>query len=54
MSDREIDLRQALRGDGGKQEIKTLLAQAIHNKPAHHHLNEALSPRDRTMAQIGG
>jgi cyclic pyranopterin phosphate synthase len=54
MSDREIDLRQALRGSGGKQEIQALLAQAIHNKPARHHLDEALSPRDRTMAQIGG
>lgn len=54
MSDREIDLRQALREGGGAAEIKPLLAQAIRSKPARHHLDEALSPRDRTMAQIGG
>jgi cyclic pyranopterin phosphate synthase len=54
MSDQEIDLRQALRQAGGETEIKRLLAQAIRSKPARHHLDEALSPRDRTMAQIGG
>jgi len=35
--------------------VKGILARAIHSKPAHHHLGEALSPpQDRTMAQIGG
>lgn len=54
MSDQEIDLRGPLRAGAGLSEIKTLLAQAIHHKPQRHHLDESLSPRDRTMAEIGG
>ena len=53
MSDKEIDLREALRG-GDAGAVKSLLAEAIHRKPLSHHLDEALAPRDRTMAQIGG
>ena len=54
MSDNEIDLREALRGDDNVDAVRSLLAEAIHRKPSSHHLNEALAPRDRTMAQIGG
>jgi cyclic pyranopterin phosphate synthase len=54
MSDREIDLRSALRAGADVEEIGTLLAQAIRSKPQRHHLDEAPAPRDRTMAQIGG
>jgi GTP 3',8-cyclase len=54
MSDREIDLRGALRAGADQIEIQALLARAIDHKPARHHLDEAASPTDRTMAQIGG
>ncbi|MGD8596107.1 MAG: GTP 3',8-cyclase MoaA [Anaerolineae bacterium] len=54
MSDKEIDLREAIRGDKDTETVKSLLAEAIRRKPLSHHLNEAIAPRDRTMAQIGG
>jgi cyclic pyranopterin phosphate synthase len=54
MSEEEIDLRTPLRAGADLDAIKALLAQAIQRKPQRHHLNEAASPRDRTMAQIGG
>jgi cyclic pyranopterin phosphate synthase len=54
LNEREIDLRAALRAGAGVETIRDLLAQAIQSKPKRHHLEEALAPRDRTMAQIGG
>jgi cyclic pyranopterin phosphate synthase len=54
MSTEEIDLRRPLRSGAGLEEIKDLLGQAIVRKPQGHHLLESISPRDRTMAQIGG
>jgi GTP 3',8-cyclase len=54
LSDREIDLREPLRAGAGIDELKVILRQAIRSKPKGHHLDEALSPHDRTMAQIGG
>jgi cyclic pyranopterin phosphate synthase len=54
MSDREIDLRQALRSGADLEAVQAILAQAIHLKPQRHHLEEARAPRDRTMSQIGG
>ena len=54
MDEREIDLRAVLRSGAGLEAIKSLLTQAIQSKPKNHHLHEALAPRDRTMAQIGG
>lgn len=54
MSSEEIDLRAPLRAGAGLEEIKDLLGQAIFRKPRSHHLADAVSPRDRTMAQIGG
>jgi cyclic pyranopterin phosphate synthase len=54
MSDQEIDLAGPLRAGAGLQEIKAILSQAIRSKPERHYLDEALSPYDRTMAQIGG
>jgi len=55
LSDYEIDLRPALRDSLDLEAVKSILAQAIRSKPAHHHLGEALSPpQERTMAQIGG
>jgi cyclic pyranopterin phosphate synthase len=54
LSDREIDLKPALRAGAGLEEVKCVLAQAIRAKPQSHHLDQAPSPRDRAMAQIGG
>lgn len=52
--EREVDLRAALRSGADVEAVKRLLSQAIQSKPKRHHLHEALTPRDRTMAQIGG
>jgi cyclic pyranopterin phosphate synthase len=54
MSEEEIDLLTPLRDGADLDAVKALLAQAIQRKPQRHRLNEAGSPRDRTMAQIGG
>jgi cyclic pyranopterin phosphate synthase len=54
LSDREIDLRGPLRARADLAEVQRLLTEAIHDKPRRHRLDEALSPRNRTMAQIGG
>jgi GTP 3',8-cyclase len=54
MSDQEIDLREPLRAGAGLDALKAILSQAIRSKPERHHLDQALSPHDRTMAQIGG
>lgn len=54
LNEREIDLRAALRSGADVETVRDLLAQAIQSKPKRHHLEEALAPRDRTMAQIGG
>lgn len=54
MSEEEIDLRGPLRAGASNQELKDLLTQAIQRKPQRHHLDQALGPQDRTMAQIGG
>jgi GTP 3',8-cyclase len=54
MSDYEIDLGGPLRAGAGLDELKAILSQAIRSKPEGHHLDQSLSPHDRTMAQIGG
>ncbi len=54
MSAQEIDLRPPLRAGADLETVKGLLAQAIRCKPERHRLDEALSPQDRTMAEIGG
>jgi cyclic pyranopterin phosphate synthase len=54
MSEEEIDLRTPLRDGADLEAVKALLAEAILRKPQRHQLHEAASPRDRTMAQIGG
>jgi cyclic pyranopterin phosphate synthase len=54
MSSQEIDLHARVRAGGGDDEIRTLLAHAVQLKPRQHHLAEAQSPQDRTMAEIGG
>jgi cyclic pyranopterin phosphate synthase len=54
LSDHEVDLTLPLRAGAGLDMIQSLLAQAIRDKPEGHRLAEALSPQDRTMAEIGG
>ncbi len=54
LSDKEIDLRGVLRVRGSLEELKSLLALAIHRKPQRHHLAEAHSPRAQAMSEIGG
>jgi cyclic pyranopterin phosphate synthase len=54
MSDDEIDLGAPLRAGAGLEEIRALLAQAIHHKPESHRLAEQVAPQARSMAQIGG
>ena len=54
LNEREVDLRTTLRSGATLETVKGLLTQAIQSKPRRHHLDEALAPRDRTMAQIGG
>jgi GTP 3',8-cyclase len=54
LSDYEIDLGGPLRAGASFVELKEILSRAIRSKPEGHHLDELLSPHDRTMAQIGG
>jgi cyclic pyranopterin phosphate synthase len=54
MSAEEIDLSPALRAGSDLDAVRALLAEAIQHKPRGHRLAEHLSPRDRTMAEIGG
>lgn len=54
LDEQELDLRAALRSGASLEAVKGLLTQAIQSKPKGHHLHQALAPRDRIMAQIGG
>ncbi len=54
LDESEIDLRAVLRSGADLEAIQRILTQAIQSKPEHHHLHEALAPRNRTMAQLGG
>jgi len=54
LSDREIDLRSALRAGATQEELETLIGQAIMAKPERHRLVEQATPSARIMAQIGG
>jgi cyclic pyranopterin phosphate synthase len=54
LNDAEIDLRGPLRAGAGLETVKAILAQAIRDKPARHHLDEAQPPQKRNMSEIGG
>lgn len=54
LNSHEIDLRGPVRAGAGQAQIRELLAQAIRAKPQRHYLDQALSPLDRAMAEIGG
>jgi cyclic pyranopterin phosphate synthase len=54
LSDDEIDLRTSLRRGAGVVEIKELLLRGVERKPREHHLAQSVTPRRRTMSQLGG
>lgn len=51
---REIDLKGALRGGGGREELKRLFRKALRLKPADYREAAGASRSGRAMAQIGG
>lgn len=53
-SSSEIDLRSALRGGAGDQELADLFTQAIKAKPHRHNFSQGWDNKDRIMSQIGG
>ena len=54
MSEHEIDLRTPLRAGVDMGALKNLIKAAIRRKPPRHDLGRTPSPRNRTMAEIGG
>ncbi|MFQ5736490.1 MAG: GTP 3',8-cyclase MoaA [Thermodesulfobacteriota bacterium] len=54
-SDREVDLRAAMRGGAGDEVIEELLFRAVMEKPQGHQINENVFKKcSRTMSLIGG
>lgn len=54
MSDEEVNTREMLRANCSKEQLKGLICEAIARKPRGHRLIEGISPRLRTMSQVGG
>jgi cyclic pyranopterin phosphate synthase len=54
LNDDELDVRQALRTGGGQAAVQEILLKAVGLKPTGHRLDEGVSPRARSMFQIGG
>jgi cyclic pyranopterin phosphate synthase len=54
LNDDELDVKKALRNGGGADEVSRILVRAIGLKPTGHRLDEGVSPRSRSMFQIGG
>jgi cyclic pyranopterin phosphate synthase len=54
LTDREIDLRAAIRGGEGEEGIRRGILAALESKPDAHHLGDGNRPRKRKMTQIGG
>ncbi len=54
LSDREVDLRQALRSGVDDQELAELLRRSVADKPERHCLGEDYQPGQRKMQGIGG
>jgi len=54
LSDDELDVKKALRNGGGAAEVAEILGRAVTLKPTGHRLDEGVSPRSRSMFQIGG
>jgi cyclic pyranopterin phosphate synthase len=54
LNDDELDVKKALRNGGGAAEVAEILLRAVGLKPTGHRLDEGVSPRSRSMFQIGG
>ncbi len=54
LSDQEVDVRQALRGGAGPEELQQLYRLALQIKPEGHALALGDRPQMRLMGQIGG
>jgi cyclic pyranopterin phosphate synthase len=54
LSDREIDLRQPLRGGASSKELKKVITEAIQEKPQQHELSQGRASKKRLMSQVGG
>jgi GTP 3',8-cyclase len=54
LNDDELDVKQALRTGGGQGAVQEILLKAVGLKPTGHRLDEGVSPRARSMFQIGG
>jgi cyclic pyranopterin phosphate synthase len=54
LSEQEIDLREPLRRGASAAELKSLIAEAIAQKPQRHHLAEGGKTRGRPFSQVGG
>jgi len=53
-NNREIDLKQALRGGAGLEDLTRIFRAAVESKPVGHDLDKAWRQDDRVMSQIGG
>ena len=54
LNDHELDVKAALRGEGGADAVAAILGRAVALKPTGHRLDEGISTEDRSMFQIGG
>lgn len=54
LTDREVDLKAALRGDSGDDAVRQGIRRALEIKPDSHHLNDGNRPVQRNMIEIGG
>jgi cyclic pyranopterin phosphate synthase len=54
LNDDELDVKKALRDGGGTAEVTEILLRAVGLKPTGHRLDEGVSPRSRSMFQLGG
>ncbi|HEY5907335.1 MAG TPA: GTP 3',8-cyclase MoaA [Vicinamibacteria bacterium] len=54
LNDDELDVKAALRGGGGEEQVARILSRAVAAKPTGHRLDEGISTEDRAMFQIGG
>jgi cyclic pyranopterin phosphate synthase len=54
LNDHELDVKAALRAEGGASAVAAILGRAVAQKPTGHRLDEGISTEDRSMFQIGG
>ena len=54
LNDDALDVRAALRGGGGPQEVAAILLRAVRHKPTGHRLDLGRSTREYEMYQLGG